>query len=223
MSPKGGIKPHNRFSVQAKRSEVLFVDYMAEHLTPTGRAGIIVPEGVIFQSQTAYTQLRKMLVGQYLVAVVSLPAGCSTLFRRQDFDPDPRQVARQENRHHRLLQIRTTVSASVPSGARLNENDLPQAEPRSANTCAACGPGNRYATSEPTLGHIVAKEKIAANGDYNLSGERYRVGTGIGSFSAWPLVPVTNVFCKSEQSVLPGLLRDAVTIYRPRKPHTKYW
>src|SRR5450756_2482688 len=76
MSPKGGIKPHNRFSVQSKRSEVLFVDYMAEHLTPEGRAGIIVPEGVIFQSQTAYRQLRKMLVEEYLVAVVSLPAGC---------------------------------------------------------------------------------------------------------------------------------------------------
>jgi type I restriction-modification system DNA methylase subunit len=26
MSPKGGIKPHKRFSVQSKRSEVLFVD-----------------------------------------------------------------------------------------------------------------------------------------------------------------------------------------------------
>ena len=34
MSPKGGIRPHNRFSVKSKRSEVLFVDYMAEHLTP---------------------------------------------------------------------------------------------------------------------------------------------------------------------------------------------
>ena len=75
MSPKGGIKPHNRFSVQSKRSEVLFVDYMAEHLTPNGRAGIIVPEGIIFQSQNAYKQLRKMLVEEYLVAVVSLPAG----------------------------------------------------------------------------------------------------------------------------------------------------
>lgn len=49
MSPKGGIKPHKRFSVQSKRSEVLFVDYMAEHLTPNGRAAIIVPEGIIFQ------------------------------------------------------------------------------------------------------------------------------------------------------------------------------
>ena len=76
MSPKGGIKPHRRFSIQAKRSEVLFVDYMAEHLTPTGRAGIIVPEGIIFQSQTAYKDLRKLLVENSLVAVISLPAGC---------------------------------------------------------------------------------------------------------------------------------------------------
>lgn len=75
MSPKGGIKPHRRFSVQSKRSEVLFVDYMAEHLSPTGRAGIIVPEGIIFQSQSAYVELRKVLVEKHLVAVVSLPAG----------------------------------------------------------------------------------------------------------------------------------------------------
>ena len=39
--------------MQSKRSEVLFVDYMAEHLTSSGRAGIIVPEGIIFQSQNA--------------------------------------------------------------------------------------------------------------------------------------------------------------------------
>ena len=75
MSPKGGIRPHSRFSVKSKRSEVLFVDYMAEHLTPAGRAGIIVPEGIIFQSQNAHRQLRKMLVEDYLVAVVSLPRG----------------------------------------------------------------------------------------------------------------------------------------------------
>ena len=75
MTPKGGIRPHNRFSIQAKRSEVLFVDYIAEHLNPSGRAAVIVPEGIIFQSQTAYKALRKMLVENYLWAVVSLPAG----------------------------------------------------------------------------------------------------------------------------------------------------
>ena len=75
MSPKGGIMPHKKFSVQSNRSEVLFVDYMAEHLTPTGRAAVIVPEGIIFQSAGAYKQLRKMLIEKYLYAVVSLPAG----------------------------------------------------------------------------------------------------------------------------------------------------
>jgi type I restriction enzyme M protein len=75
MSPKGGIRPHKKFTISSNRSEVLFVDYIAEHLNPKGKAGIIVPEGVIFQSGTAYKDLRKMLVENYLYAVVSLPAG----------------------------------------------------------------------------------------------------------------------------------------------------
>lgn len=75
MSPKGGIRPHKKFTISSIRSEVLFVDYIAEHLNPNGKAGIIVPEGVIFQSGAAYKDLRKMLVENHLFAVVSLPAG----------------------------------------------------------------------------------------------------------------------------------------------------
>jgi len=75
MSPKGGIKPHNKFAIQANRSEVLFVDYIANHLKPDGRAGIIVPEGIVFQSGKAYRQLRKELVESGLYAVISLPSG----------------------------------------------------------------------------------------------------------------------------------------------------
>ena len=75
MSPKGGIKPHKRFSVPSNRSEVLFVDYMVEHLTAHGRAGIIVPEGIIFQSGTAYRRLREVLLKDSLIGVISLPSG----------------------------------------------------------------------------------------------------------------------------------------------------
>ena len=75
MTPKGGIQPHSRFGVQSNRAEVLFVDYIMEHLKPTGRAGIVVPEGIIFQTGTAYKTLRKKLVEDCLVGVVSLPAG----------------------------------------------------------------------------------------------------------------------------------------------------
>ena len=75
MSPKGGIKPHNKFSVPSSRSEVLFVDYILNHLRPKGRAGIIVPEGIIFQSGKSHTELRKNLVNDGLYAVASLPSG----------------------------------------------------------------------------------------------------------------------------------------------------
>ena len=75
MTPKGGIRPHSRFRVPAKRAEVLFVDYIASHLNEHGRAGIIVPEGIIFQNQNAYRQLRRLLLDESLVVVVSLPGG----------------------------------------------------------------------------------------------------------------------------------------------------
>ncbi|MGB4589847.1 MAG: restriction endonuclease subunit S, partial [Clostridiaceae bacterium] len=50
--------------------------YIAEHLNPTGKAAIIVPEGIVFQSANAYKSLRKFLVEDNLLyAVISLPSG----------------------------------------------------------------------------------------------------------------------------------------------------
>ena len=76
MTPKGGIRPHKKFGVQANKAEVLFTDYIAEHLNPNGRAGIVVPNGIVATSQTAYKELRKHLITDSLIAVISLPAGC---------------------------------------------------------------------------------------------------------------------------------------------------
>ena len=75
MTPKGGVSPHNKFRVSAKKSEVLFTDYIAEHLTPDGRGGVIVPNGIVATVQNAYTKLRRFLVEDSLVAVISLPHG----------------------------------------------------------------------------------------------------------------------------------------------------
>ena len=75
MTPKGGIRPHNKFGVKSNKAEVLFVDYILTHLKPKGRAGIIVPEGIIFQSGKAYVELRRKLVENGLSGVISLPSG----------------------------------------------------------------------------------------------------------------------------------------------------
>ncbi len=191
MSPKGGIKPHKRFSIQAKRSEVLFVDYMAEHLTPTGRAGIIVPEGIIFQSQGAYRELRKTLVENTLVAVVSLPAGC--------FNPYSGVKTSILILDKTLAKAADTIAFfkvendGFGLGAQrraIEKNDLPQVQAELAGYLQAL---RANASTETILAltstaQIVPKEKIAANGDYNLSGERYREGVVQSTHFPWRTV-----------------------------------
>ena len=177
MSPKGGIKPHKRFSIQAKRSEVLFVDYMAEHLTPKGRAAIIVPEGIIFQSQIAYKKLRKTLVDEYLVAVVSLPSGVFQPYAgvKTSILILDKSLARQSN----TVAFFKVENDGFGLGAQrraIEKNDLPQVQTELAAYLHALR--TKAPTDElvVTTGLIVSKEKIAANGDYNFSGERYREG-----------------------------------------------
>ena len=177
MSPKGGIKPHNRFSVPSKRSEVLFVDYMAEHLTPAGRAGIIVPEGIIFQSQTAYKALRKMLVEQYLVAVISLPAGVFNPYSgvKTSILILDKSLAKQSD----TVGFFKLENDGFGLGAQrrpIHKNDVPQVLAEINEYLRRLRAKESVAAEDftPTRGLIVAKEKIAANGDFNLSGERYR-------------------------------------------------
>jgi type I restriction enzyme M protein len=75
MTPKGGVTPHTKFRIAAKKAEVLFTDYIAEHLSADGRGGVIVPNGIVATTQNAYVKLRRFLVEDSLVAVVSLPSG----------------------------------------------------------------------------------------------------------------------------------------------------
>jgi type I restriction enzyme M protein len=195
MSPKGGIKPHNRFSVQSKRSEVLFVDYMAEHLKPGGRAGIIVPEGIIFQSQTAYTSLRKLLVDEYLVAVVSLPAGVFNPYSgvKTSILILDKSLARQT----KTIAFFKIANDGFGLGAQrreIDKNDLPQARTEIAEYLHRLRSRQPLDDFQPTCGLIVPKEKIAANGEYNLSGERYR--EGVAERGTYPHVELSGVTTK---------------------------
>ncbi len=175
MSPKGGIKPHNRFSVQSKRSEVLFVNYMSEHLTPTGRAGIIVPEGIIFQSQNAYTQLRKMLVEEYLVAIVSLPAGVFNPYsgvKTSILILDKSLVKKTSTLA--FFKIENDGFGLGAQRREIDKNDLPQALAELGEYLRCLRSGESVVDFQPTLGFFVEKNQITADGAYNLSGERYR-------------------------------------------------
>ncbi len=192
MTPKGGIRPHKRFAVQANRSELLFVDYIAEHLNPAGRAGIIVPEGIIFQSSNAYKALRKMLVeDRYLWAVVSLPggvfnpyAGVKTSILLMD-----RELAKRSDD---ILFV-SIANDGFGLGAQrrpIEANDLPAALGilREYQQSLKSGHSERSEESAVSpLAHIVPKSKVAASGDYNLSGDRYRETLTL-KHQKWPMV-----------------------------------
>ncbi len=177
MSPKGGIRPHKRFSVQAKRSEVLFVDYMVEHLNPNGRAGIIVPEGIIFQLGTAYKKLRKMLVDHSLYAVVSLPAGVfnpysgvktSTLMLDKNLAKKTDKIL--------FVKINNDGFGLGAQRREVKGSDLPAALEiiRRYKQSIIGDKEFKFSADEAKLASLVEKEKIAGSGDYNLSGDRYR-------------------------------------------------
>lgn len=62
--------------VKTKKTELLFVALFLRLLKASGRAAVIVPDGVLFGSSNAHKALRKMLVeDQKLEAVISLPSG----------------------------------------------------------------------------------------------------------------------------------------------------
>lgn len=186
MSPKGGIKPHNKFSVASNRAEVLFTDYIINHLKPKGRAGIVVPEGIIFQSGKAYKELRKNLIENGLFAVVSLPGGVfqpysgvktSILFIDNELAKQKSDIA--------FVKISADGFDLGSSKRVVSENDLPLA----TQLLKSWASGNSVENSIITL---VGKSDIAIKGDYNLSVERYLAATDYSN-SKWPIVQLSEV------------------------------
>ncbi len=186
MSPKGGIKPHSKFSIESSRSEVLFVDYIMNHLRPGGRAGIIVPEGIIFQSGKSHKELRKNLVNDGLYAVVSLPSGVFAPYSgvKTSILLFNNELARQSKE---ILFIKIEQDGFDLGAQRRvgGKNDLPIA----FDVLSKWNIGEKV---ENKLVTYVEKAKIAENDDYNLSADHYRIATDYTN-AKWPMVRFDDV------------------------------
>src|SRR5713226_4714062 len=63
-------------NLATRDTELLFLKWFVDHLRPGGRAGVIVPNGVLFGSNKADRKLRELLLTACdLQAVVNLPSG----------------------------------------------------------------------------------------------------------------------------------------------------
>ena len=202
MSPKGGIRPHNRFSVKSSRSEVLFVDYIAEHLTPNGRAGIIVPEGIIFQSGKAYKQLRKMLVDNFLVAVISLPMGVFNPYSgvKTSILILDKSLAKQSN----SVGFFTIENDGFDRGATrrpIDKNDLPQVKKDIRTYLNLCKNKAQTDVTPPANGLIVDKQAIIANKEHNFSESHYRETDSV--MTEWEMTNLEDVVIEMKDGGTP--------------------
>ena len=195
MTPTGGIRPHKRFMVQANRSEVLFVDYIMEHLNSKGRAGIIVPEGVIGTADNAYKQMRKLLLEDGLYAVVSLPSGVFNPYSGVRtyvlfFD---NQLSKQSKEILFIKVLNDGFDLGVQRRP-IDRNDLPHAVEvlQAHREVIKTGKKNPLLKKGSLFSWVIPKSKIIENKNYDLTGDRYRSVTENNN-SKWQMVELGEV------------------------------
>ena len=177
MSPKGGIRPHGLFdSINANRSEVLFTYYIAKHLNENGRAGVIVPEGIVFQTANAYKNIRKLLVDDgFLYGVISLPSGVFNPYSGVKtsillFD---REIARKSDK---VIFVKMNSDGYDLGAQRRKLNNSGGDISKIIELCKEflqCSKSNTEFVSDSELVTIASKEQIKEN-DYVLVGDRYK-------------------------------------------------
>lgn len=184
MTPKGGIKPHSKFSIKANRAEILFVEYIFRHTKRNGRGAIIVPDGIVSNSgkqSSKYVELRKMLVDDKSVyAVVSLhpyvfkpyaDVKTSVIFFDKSIQTD------------KVLFV-TINNDGFEKGERrrkIDLNDLPEAQRiiKEYHDMLIIGTDIQQEKMESDIQNIIVDTDRITENSYILRGERYLVGNSV--------------------------------------------
>lgn len=73
---KGELDDTLTLSEKTTKTELLFIDRIYSMLKDGGTAGVIIPQGVLFGSSTAFIETRKLMIeNSQLKAVISMPSG----------------------------------------------------------------------------------------------------------------------------------------------------
>ena len=200
FSPKGGIKPHNKFSIKSKKAEVLFVDYILQHLKPDGRTGIIVPDGVIANSPTAFKTLREnSLNNQSLFCVISLPSGIFLPYSSSKTSILLYDKSLKTHDISKILFIEIFNDGYQLSQTRkkIDKNDLPDTI-NLLKEYVNCLRKNKSFEPRTKVSHlIVNKKEILETPSVSLSGKRYKKDINLNS--EWEIVNLNEDYIYQEK------------------------
>ena len=201
MTPKGGIRPHKRFTTKANRAEVLFVDLIATHLSANGRAGIIVPNGIVATTQNAYKSLRKLIIKDSLIAVISLPAGVFQPYSgvKTSILILDKAVSKKTD-SILFLKVENDGFDLGSNRSPIDKNDLPNILTALERFKDSIKNGTDIdVESQEVDCLVVGKKEILENRDVILSGDRYRKQDDY--LTDYPLLKVIDTFKTNNQNV----------------------
>ena len=126
-------------NLETRDTELLFFKWFLDHLAPNGRAGVIVPNGVLFGSGKADRRLRELLLTSYELAGGHQPARWrfQALFRRRDRHPHLCRMA--------LGRTPSGSTSSLPTDFHSTTSALPSR----TTTFRMSWPSGRCARSPP--------------------------------------------------------------------------
>lgn len=161
-------------------TEILFLRYMMRHLTDNGRVGVIVPEGVLFNSSGAHTKIREQLLENGLWCVVSLPSGVFNPYAGVKTSILFFDKSRQDKQEVLFAKIENDGFSLGAQRRAITKNDLPE----------IIADIKRFQLGEglqTEQAYAVSYERIRETKDFNLTGDRYKIGDAGGSMQ-YPMV-----------------------------------
>ncbi|MGI8420421.1 MAG: N-6 DNA methylase [Candidatus Levyibacteriota bacterium] len=194
-----------------RATEILFLKYMIDHLSDKGRAGIIVPEGVIFSNSNAHKKIRQMLIEEAgLWCVVSLPSGVFNPYagvKTSIIFFDKNLVSK--NNEILFVKIENDGYSLGAQRNPIDKNDLPKSLETISHYNDFMQTGDTYNDAflerikeSKKIGEtiqithdrykLVSKSLIEKNEDYNLSSDRYKI-EDIFSNQKWPMVNIEDL------------------------------
>ena len=158
------------------QTELLFLQYMLNHLEEGGRCGVVVPEGVLFGSTGAHRELRRRLIENNRVeAVLSLPSG---VFNPYSGVKTSVLVFRKGGATEHVMFLHADhdgFKLDANHDQPMDEDDLPGLieafADREARRAAWCG---RDSDADWTENWWFAEADAIRAADFNLSANRHR-------------------------------------------------
>jgi type I restriction enzyme M protein len=190
ITPTGGAHRHSRFVIASNKTEVLFCEWMIHHLNFNGRMGVIVPEGVIFDTSKGHQEIRNLFLDNGLWCVVSLPSavfnpysGVKTSILFLDKTLRPENILFYKINHHGF----SLNTNPYP----ISENDLPEAITNIKKYLLLLQ-NNKQTVIEKSNYSTVPKEKILKNKNTDLTIGRFKEIKTVNT-SKWPLAQMGDI------------------------------